>query len=143
MKRMKMISFVMILVLLSSLLVSFGGGCLVAAAAESGSTSTEEETAPYVGRWKDKPFGIETMTLDLLADKSGSLTMMGKTYDITWEEEKTFNVAGIDLKTADLKLYLNDQEMGTAKYFGTPETLSLNINGTDFLFSVKEELKEE
>ena len=104
--------------------------------------NSEEAVPPFVGRWKDRPFGTETMTLDLLSDNSGALSFLGSTSQIEWELEKTFSFESLNLETADLNLYLNGKFMGTAHYISPPDNLSLNIDGNEFIFLVKEELTE-
>ena len=107
--------------------------------------SGEEIGTPFVARWKDKPLGTETMTLDLLSDQSAVLTTLGGTYNAQWEvaDSHKFSIDTMSFTSVELKLYLNGHEMGTANYHDQPESITLNINGTEFLLSFKEDLAGE
>ena len=138
-QRIKFVcSYVMICTFLSLLLTY--ASCMPVQAEEN---TDEDSVTSFIGRWKDKPMGAETMTLDLLSDHTGSLTLAGQTYQLEWSVENSLGNETLKFESADLKLFINGTEAGTAQYMNPPESLSLNIDGNEFLFMFKEELAGE
>ena len=138
-QRIKFICFYVMMCTFLSLLLTYAS-CMPVQA--EGNTDDASFTS-FTGRWKDKPMGAETMTLDLLSNHTGVLTLAGKTYQLEWSVEETLGNDTLNFETADLKLSINGKEVGTAKYMNPPESLSLNIDGNEFLFMFKEELAGE